>query len=283
MKRARFGTVCPLVVVAVPLLVLGALTTSAQSQQPGEQLTTTARVNLRADSTYDSPVRGVLPKGTTVTALGPHSDATGYARVKAAAHEGWVAVEYLRSATDTSVAMLAPAAAACGTACGLERWRVKTLSDDDASQVNSAPVDATVEELRQLPAPATKPPTARAADAERTTYRVKGQLIGWKLEDDRDFHLVLASATSSSKTMIVEVPDGACRFACSSPSRQDFSTARQAVIDALGQPSKQYRTLDPARKVTVVGVGFFDFLHHQTGVAPNGIELHPVLSIDFGP
>jgi hypothetical protein len=25
------------------------------------------------------------------------------------------------------------------------------------------------------------------------------------------------------------------------------------------------------------GVAFFDFLHGQTGVAPNGIELHPVL------
>jgi hypothetical protein len=25
------------------------------------------------------------------------------------------------------------------------------------------------------------------------------------------------------------------------------------------------------------GVAFFDFLHGQTGVAPNGIELHPIL------
>jgi hypothetical protein len=25
------------------------------------------------------------------------------------------------------------------------------------------------------------------------------------------------------------------------------------------------------------GIGFFDYLHGQTGVAPNGIELHPVL------
>src|SRR5439155_9710638 len=28
---------------------------------------------------------------------------------------------------------------------------------------------------------------------------------------------------------------------------------------------------------TLSGVGFFDFLHGQTGVAPNGIELHPVV------
>jgi hypothetical protein len=34
--------------------------------------------------------------------------------------------------------------------------------------------------------------------------------------------------------------------------------------------------------VTVTGVGFFDFLHGQTGVAPNGIELHAVLDVQFG-
>jgi hypothetical protein len=33
---------------------------------------------------------------------------------------------------------------------------------------------------------------------------------------------------------------------------------------------------------TLTGVGFFDFIHGQTGVAPNGFELHPVLSICFG-
>jgi hypothetical protein len=39
---------------------------------------------------------------------------------------------------------------------------------------------------------------------------------------------------------------------------------------------------NPAATVTVVGVGFFDILHGQTGVAPNAIELHPVLQICFG-
>jgi hypothetical protein len=32
-------------------------------------------------------------------------------------------------------------------------------------------------------------------------------------------------------------------------------------------------------RARVTGVAFFDFLHGQTGVAPNGIELHPVLSV----
>jgi hypothetical protein len=31
----------------------------------------------------------------------------------------------------------------------------------------------------------------------------------------------------------------------------------------------------------VTGVGFFDFMHGQTGVAPNGIELHAVMDLQF--
>src|SRR5207248_11567901 len=33
--------------------------------------------------------------------------------------------------------------------------------------------------------------------------------------------------------------------------------------------------------VQIKGVAFFDFEHGQTGIAPNGIELHPVLDISF--
>jgi hypothetical protein len=31
--------------------------------------------------------------------------------------------------------------------------------------------------------------------------------------------------------------------------------------------------------VSVTGVGFFDVVHGQMGMAPNGLELHPVLKI----
>jgi len=36
-----------------------------------------------------------------------------------------------------------------------------------------------------------------------------------------------------------------------------------------------------SESVTVRGPGFFDFAHGQDGVAPNAIELHPVISIEF--
>lgn len=31
--------------------------------------------------------------------------------------------------------------------------------------------------------------------------------------------------------------------------------------------------------VEVIGVAFFDALHEQIGAAPNGLELHPVITI----
>jgi hypothetical protein len=43
----------------------------------------------------------------------------------------------------------------------------------------------------------------------------------------------------------------------------------------------KYRSLSGT--ATVSGVIFFDFLHGQRGVAPNGIELHPVLRFRPGP
>jgi hypothetical protein len=35
----------------------------------------------------------------------------------------------------------------------------------------------------------------------------------------------------------------------------------------------------PGDKVIAIGVGFFDFAHHQTGHANNYIELHPLISL----
>ena len=57
-----------------------------------------------------------------------------------------------------------------------------------------------------------------------------------------------------------------------------MASARSAIIAACGQPSSSHFT-DLNGTATVTGVGFFDVIHGQTGVAPNGIELHPVLRL----
>src|SRR5437879_12232484 len=79
--------------------------------------------------------------------------------------------------------------------------------------------------------------------------------------------------------MILEIPPPAC-VADTSPFKNAI-TATRAKFDAAYTASTSFKTANVP--VTVTGVGFFDFIHGQTGVAPNGIELHPLLDISFNP
>ena len=115
----------------------------------------------------------------------------------------------------------------------------------------------------------------RAPGVERTTFRFRARLVEMKLEEDEDYHLVIAGLSHRSRTMIVEFPAAGCvRHAL---HRKQIIRARAALVRACGYPSSSSFT--PLNgTATITGVGFFDFFHGQTGVAPNGIELHPVLA-----
>lgn len=167
----------------------------------------------------------------------------------------------------------------CGFQCGTERWTVKTLSDPDAPKVTFSPQDATIGSLVSQTRPASLPENARVSPIETQTFRVPGRLVGFKLEDDQDIHIVIADLEDPAKTMIVEIPSPGCSGACASGHAQDFQVARMTLNGSFGQPTGTFKQPPQAVNVVVTGVGFFDFLHGQTGVAPNAIELHPVLAL----
>ncbi len=161
--------------------------------------------------------------------------------------------------------------------CGVERWAVKTGTDADASLINLQSVTpTTIASLTSLPAPSTLPANSRIQPTETTVFQLHDTLTEYKLESDSDYHLVLQD--TSGKTMIVEIPDPAC-VGSSSPLLSDIQRAR-SEFNAVFTATTSFQTANVP--VTVTGVGFFDFLHGQTGVAPNGIELHAVLDIQFG-
>ena len=187
------------------------------------------------------------------------------------------------SAIDTGVTeATGDAPGSGGEHCGTERWGVKTLSDGDAGRVNFSPVPATVTDLRALPAPGALPQASRIAPTELTTFSVTANVVEFKIETDLDIHLVIADPNDSSATMIAEFPNAAdCSGAVSSTHRANMETARQALINLFGQPSSSHFSFITGT-ITVTGVAFFDFKHGQSGVAPNAIELHPVLSVASG-
>jgi hypothetical protein len=150
--------------------------------------------------------------------------------------------------------------------CGVWRWPVKTLSDQAASQVDYSPKTSSVRRLRTLDPPSSlSTDTPRIEPVEFTTYRVRAKLVGAVIEDDHDVHLVIRSPASRRKTMIVEFPY----------VRWAMKRARATFINACGTIGTSF--VDLKGRVRVTGVGFWDEVHGQTGVAPNGIELHPVL------
>jgi hypothetical protein len=76
--------------------------------------------------------------------------------------------------------------------------------------------------------------------------------------------------------MIVEFPDPRC--VDSAFKRPQIRRAREQMLNNCGPISSSDFTALKGR-VRVGGVGFWEAIYGQTGVAPNGIELHPVLSI----
>ncbi len=174
-----------------------------------------------------------------------------------------------------------PPGIACGTSCGVERWSVKTLSDPGAGEVDFTPHLTTVGWLVSQEAPPSLPGNARIAPIETETFVVRARLVEFKEENDRDFHLILADLNDPALTMIVEIPSSACSGACASPQAAEFEAARAAFVAREGTPAPRFERVPGNQIVVVTGVGFFDFLHGQTGAAANGIELHPVLSIRF--
>jgi hypothetical protein len=160
--------------------------------------------------------------------------------------------------------------------CGVERWSVKTGTDSQAPSINlSTYISTTIYNFWSSTAPSTLPASSRIAPRELNQYRVSGTLTKYKRETDSDYHLVIQDG--SGRTMIVEIPSINC-VGGGSPFGSGISHARAQFDSRLTATTTMKTTSIP---VTIKGIGFWDFLHGQTGVAPNGIEVHPVLDITF--
>ena len=167
-----------------------------------------------------------------------------------------------------------------GQRCGVERWSVKTGTDSGSGQVNLAnPEPANIADLIALAAPSPLPKNTRFLPTEDTVFVVNATLTDYKIESgatgDSDYHLVLMD--DQGNTMVAEIPSPSC-VDPSSPFVGQITNAR-AEFDKQFSVSSSFQTANVPVQVT--GVGFFDFFHNQHGAAPNVIELHPVLKVEF--
>lgn len=167
----------------------------------------------------------------------------------------------------------------CG---GKERWAVKVLADEDASKINMAPEPAIIEEMINLNTTDVGTNTPRQ-DIELKTYEVLAKIKEYKTETDADIHIVLVDPKDSTKTMIGEIPDPDCRIAKGSGHAKEYTQARgilsKYTLPDSSESGKAWQHVEEGF-YKVIGVGFIDFPHGQTGKAPNNMELHPILSIE---
>jgi hypothetical protein len=171
--------------------------------------------------------------------------------------------------------------------CGVERWTVKVGTDPDAGLVDlNNSVQTTITQLSALtppPDPPGPPDNARIQPTETTLFTVYATMTLYKKETDVDYHIVLDDG--SGHTMIAEIPSPACILAAGTPRTLVNSPFTQGIMNSRAKFDARFTALanfqNAGVPVRVTGVGFFDFIHGQTGVAPNGIELHPILDLEF--
>jgi hypothetical protein len=167
------------------------------------------------------------------------------------------------------------------------RWPVRTGSDLDASLVNDVPVPATVEELVGQPRPrGMRLPTKRfpayqnrrAEGVERTVYVLETTIVGCQLMLSQNFHLNLKG--DSGQTMIANCPHPDPEFV-DPGSRwvKQIAQVRHQIEERL-KPIPGQR-MEVNERVRITGIGFFNHVHGQWGMAANGIELAPVLGIEW--
>jgi hypothetical protein len=172
------------------------------------------------------------------------------------------------AATITPTAATRPARATCG----VELWSLKTLSDPQRRLVNLHPRNTSVAAINALPRPYPTP-TTRSTVYERRAWRVKAQIVQFKLEDDSDIHLVLFWG---GRYMIAEMPYAGC-LPRTTRDRRAIVAARVTFVRRCGFPTSSWQSLGAVAYVS--GVGFWDVPHGQAGRARNYAELHPVTSL----
>ena len=163
--------------------------------------------------------------------------------------------------------------------CGVERWKIKTLSDTDTMMVKfDSVITSTVHEQVNIEAPFGR--LFGRIQSEYNVYSVECFLIGYKSEDDHDIHIIVEDI-ATDETMIVEIVDPECQNIKNNSRFPQMSETYLWFLKNIGKPGRSFIFLQQHPKVIITGVGFWDYLHGQKGMANNGRELHPVLKIQL--
>jgi hypothetical protein len=241
------------------------------------------------------------------------------AKVKETA--GFDAPEAMAAAAAVAAAAIKPGKERWTIKTGTDKDAPRVGTEPVGGANSAGIVDTTVAEMIELQRPAGMTnvrkdnpafKTKRAEPVEFTIWQLKADIIAIKKEADGDLHIVLQGP--SGETMVAESPTPRSPFVGDkSPWLDAMKEVRNNIADQFGarlagavlqstapgaamfrapathpqgdaalfEALQPFKTQVEPTPAVVTGVGFFDKVHDQMGVAKNGIELHPILDIKF--
>jgi hypothetical protein len=162
----------------------------------------------------------------------------------------------------------ADAASGCGAR---GRALLGALGDGGAQQVKLAAQTTSIAALGARRRPG-KLSSRRRDGFERQAWRVVAQITEYRLAPNGAIRLILFDGGAY---MRAELPPLACLTA-RTPARRTIAATRTRFVTACGKATPQWRPLGAVGYVT--GVGFWGSRTVRQA-APNGAELHPVISL----
>jgi hypothetical protein len=174
------------------------------------------------------------------------------------------------------LALTASTAAAHRTVvtCSAENAGLKTFSDPQRNLVRLRPTLTTVATINGLRAPRRTPAT-RTTGFQRHVWRVRAQIVEYRLQQDGDIALVLYDGKRSYLT--AAMPGPGC-LSTHTRARRAIEGARAFFEGLCGPARPGWRPLGAV--VLLDGVGYWD-VHSRSsqGHARNDATLHPVTKI----
>jgi hypothetical protein len=171
--------------------------------------------------------------------------------------------------------------------CGDWRWDVKSLTDKEgAGLLKAKPVimdfgqllDATAP--RKLDVSNEKDKIQPRFTSEKEVVEITAYITSITItQDDHDFSMVLKSPASGA-TMLAELPNPDCASLDKFPAqRAQFKKTWKDLSLIMEKISGNSKPV----KVKITGVRFWDAPTGGRGESPNGLEIHPVLSVTILP
>lgn len=154
------------------------------------------------------------------------------------------------------------------------RRDVKTAIDPDASKIDKAATDTTIEDIVAQKLPKGRSLGGRVGPFETTTWRVRATLESVQLMKDGDYYLVMKG--NKGGETVVEVPDP--KECNKSPLLPQISAARQQIEERY-HPTSTAKNIH--EEATVTGVGFLGWPNNKGGKGRTGPRLMPGVGFEF--